>query len=104
MFEEIDFIKAEMFAESEIDFFLKTADMQIKFVKDANGKATGFAVHQGDGTLYEVVNAQTVSPGIEDASQKPSMGRALSCSAQKNTPVQDSIPKIGDPCPQTALF
>jgi CubicO group peptidase (beta-lactamase class C family) len=60
MFEEIDFVKAEMFAESETDFFLKTADMQIKFIKDANGTVTGFAVHQGDGTLYEVVNAQMI--------------------------------------------
>lgn len=60
MFQEIDFIKAEMFAESETDFFLKTADMQIKFVKDANGVVTGFIVHQGDGTLYEFVNAQKI--------------------------------------------
>jgi CubicO group peptidase (beta-lactamase class C family) len=60
MFQEIDFLKAEMFAESETEFFLKAADMQIKFVKDANGTVIGFIVHQGDSTLYEVVNGKKV--------------------------------------------
>jgi len=60
IFTEIGFIKAEMFAESETDFFLKTADMQIKFAKDANGTVTGFTVYQGDSTLYEFVNAQKI--------------------------------------------
>ncbi len=60
MFQEIDFLKAEMFAESETDFFLKAADMRIKFIKDANRTVTGFTVHQGDGTLYEFVNAQKI--------------------------------------------
>lgn len=60
IFTEIGFIKAEMFAESETDFFFKTADFQIKFVKDVSGTVTGFVVHQGDGTLYETVNAQKI--------------------------------------------
>lgn len=60
IFTEIGFTKAEMFAESETEFFLKTADMQIKFVKDANGTVLGFTVYQGDGTLYEFVNAQKI--------------------------------------------
>ncbi len=60
MFQEIDFLKAEMFAESETDFFLKAADMRIKFIKDANGTVTGFIVDQGDGTLYPIMNGQKV--------------------------------------------
>lgn len=60
IFTEIGFIKAEIFAESETDFFLKTADMQIKFDKDTNEAVTGFTVYQGDGTLYEIVKAQKV--------------------------------------------
>lgn len=60
MFQEIDFIKAEMFAESETDFFLKAADLQIKFIKDANGAVTGFIVDQGDGTLYPIMNGQKI--------------------------------------------
>nr|HMS41814.1 serine hydrolase [Pyrinomonadaceae bacterium] len=60
IFTEIGFIKAEMFAESETDFFLKTADLQIKFDKDTNEAVTGFTVYQGDGTLYEIVKAQKV--------------------------------------------
>jgi len=38
--------KNELFAESETDFFLKTADVQIKFVKDAQGKVTGLILRQ----------------------------------------------------------
>lgn len=57
---ESNFPKAEMFAESETDFFLKTADIQFKFVKDTNGAVTGFIVHQGDSTLYEVVTGQKI--------------------------------------------
>ncbi len=52
--------KAELFAESETDFFLKTFDIQFKFVKDANGVVTGFIVHQGDSTLYEVITGQKI--------------------------------------------
>ena len=52
--------KAEMFAESETDFFLKTEDIQFKFVKDANRVVTGLIVHQGDGTLYEVMTGQKI--------------------------------------------
>ncbi len=52
--------KAEMFAESETDFFLKSFDIQYKFVKDANGVVTGFIAYQGDSTLYEIVKAQKI--------------------------------------------
>lgn len=58
--EEPGFPKAEMFAESETDFFLKTYDVQIKFEKDANGFVTGMTVHQGDSTLYEVMKGQRI--------------------------------------------
>jgi CubicO group peptidase (beta-lactamase class C family) len=58
--EEPGFAKAEMFAESETDFFLKTYDVQIKFEKDANGSVTGMTVHQGDSTLYEVMKGQRI--------------------------------------------
>jgi len=57
---EAGYPKAEMFAESETDFFLKTADIQFKFVKDSSGTVTGFIVHQGDSTLYEVVTGQKI--------------------------------------------
>lgn len=57
---ESGFPKAEMFAESETDFFLKTADIQFKFVKNASGTTTGFVSYQGDSTLYEIVTAQKV--------------------------------------------
>jgi CubicO group peptidase (beta-lactamase class C family) len=57
---ESGYPKAEMFAESETDFFLKTEDIQFKFVKDASGAVTEMIVHQGDGTLYEVVTAQKI--------------------------------------------
>ena len=52
--------KVEMFAESETNFFLKTEDIQFKFVKDTNGAVTGLIVHQGDGTLYEVMAGQQI--------------------------------------------
>ncbi|MBC7900627.1 MAG: serine hydrolase [Saprospiraceae bacterium] len=52
--------KTEMFAESETDFFLKTEDIQFKFLKDTNGGVTGLIVHQGDGTLYEVMTGQKI--------------------------------------------
>jgi CubicO group peptidase (beta-lactamase class C family) len=39
--------KAELFAESETNFFLKVADIQLTFIKDAQGKVTGVVVHQG---------------------------------------------------------
>jgi CubicO group peptidase (beta-lactamase class C family) len=48
--------KVEMFPESESKFFLKTEDIQFTFVRDASGAVTGLIVHQGDGTLYEVLN------------------------------------------------
>jgi CubicO group peptidase (beta-lactamase class C family) len=40
--------KAELFAESETDFFLKQAAVQIKFVKDTRGKVTGLVLRQGE--------------------------------------------------------
>lgn len=52
--------KTEMFAESEDKFFLKTEDIQFTFVKDANGVVKGLIVHQGDGTLYEVMTGQKI--------------------------------------------
>ena len=52
--------KAEMFAESETKFFLKNEDIQFTFVKDTNGAVTGLIVHQGDGTLYEVMTGQKI--------------------------------------------
>ena len=52
--------KVEMFAESETNFFLKTEDIQFTFVKDTNGVVTGFIVHQGDSTLYEVITGQKI--------------------------------------------
>lgn len=36
-----------VFAESEIDFFLKAVDARITFVKDAKGDVTGIVLHQG---------------------------------------------------------
>ncbi|HKX84205.1 MAG TPA: serine hydrolase [Pyrinomonadaceae bacterium] len=50
--------KAEMVPESETKFFLKTEDIQFTFVKDTSGVVTGLIVHQGDGTLYEVMTGQ----------------------------------------------
>jgi CubicO group peptidase (beta-lactamase class C family) len=52
--------KIEMFAESESAFFLKTDDIQFTFVKDSDGAVTGVTVHQGDGTLFEVLTGQKV--------------------------------------------
>jgi CubicO group peptidase (beta-lactamase class C family) len=39
--------KVELFAESETDFFLKLAAVEIKFVKDTQGKVTGLVLRQG---------------------------------------------------------
>lgn len=58
--EEPGFPKAEMFAESETHFFLKTYDVQITFEEDANGSVTGMTVYQGDSTLYEVIKGQRI--------------------------------------------
>jgi CubicO group peptidase (beta-lactamase class C family) len=38
--------KAELFAESETEFFLKTADVQVTFVVDAQGRVTGLVWHR----------------------------------------------------------
>ena len=47
--------KFEMFAESDAKFFLKNEDIQLTFIKDSSGAVKGLTVHQGDGTLYEVI-------------------------------------------------
>jgi len=39
--------KVEVFPESETKFFLRVADAQITFVKDASGKVTHLILHQG---------------------------------------------------------
>lgn len=39
--------KAEIFPESERDYFLKVVDAQITFVTDSNGRATELILHQG---------------------------------------------------------
>jgi D-alanyl-D-alanine-carboxypeptidase/D-alanyl-D-alanine-endopeptidase len=39
--------RAELFAESETSFFLKEADVQLTFVKDASGKITHVLLRQG---------------------------------------------------------
>ncbi|MCU0238966.1 MAG: serine hydrolase [Pyrinomonadaceae bacterium] len=52
--------KDEIFAESENEFFSKIFDVQIKFVKDANGKVTGVIAYQSDNTLFEVVEGKKV--------------------------------------------
>ena len=36
----------EMFAESDVDYFLKVVDAQISFVTDARGQATALVLHQ----------------------------------------------------------
>lgn len=59
-FNEAGFLKAELFAESDTDFYLKAADIQVKFVKDATGNVVGFTVYQGDSTLYETVDVKRV--------------------------------------------
>lgn len=41
--------KNELFAESEIEFFLKTNGTQFKFIKDAQGKVTGLVIVFQDG-------------------------------------------------------
>ncbi|MEA2336910.1 MAG: hypothetical protein QOE82_917 [Thermoanaerobaculia bacterium] len=38
--------RAEIFAESEREFFLKVVDAQLTFVVDANGRATSLVLHQ----------------------------------------------------------
>lgn len=57
---ESGFPKDELFAESETDFFSKAFDVQIKFVKDANGTVTGAIVHQGDSTLFEIIEGKKI--------------------------------------------
>ncbi|HEX4954663.1 MAG TPA: serine hydrolase [Thermoanaerobaculia bacterium] len=38
--------KAELFAQSELEFFLKVADVRITFERPADGKASGLVLHQ----------------------------------------------------------
>jgi Domain of unknown function (DUF3471) len=39
--------KVEVFPESETEFFLKVADVQLTFLKDDEGKVTHVVLHQG---------------------------------------------------------
>ena len=39
--------KAELFAEKENFFFLKVADIQVEFIKNADGKTDKLILHQG---------------------------------------------------------
>lgn len=39
--------KIELFAESETDFFVKISDVQVRFVKDAQGRVTGLVRNRG---------------------------------------------------------
>jgi hypothetical protein len=39
--------KVEVFPESETEFFLKVADVQLTFIKDDKGKVTHLVLHQG---------------------------------------------------------
>jgi CubicO group peptidase (beta-lactamase class C family) len=39
--------KAELFPESETEFFFKVVDAQVTFVKDSDGKVTRLVLHQG---------------------------------------------------------
>jgi hypothetical protein len=41
--------KLELFAESETEFFIKTVNAQITFVKNAQGEVTGLVLRQGGG-------------------------------------------------------
>jgi CubicO group peptidase (beta-lactamase class C family) len=43
--------KAELFPESERDFFFKVVDIQVTFEVDAQGRATGLIVHQGGANI-----------------------------------------------------
>ena len=40
-----------LFAESEVDFFLRAVDAQVTFTKDASGAVTGLVLHQGGQNL-----------------------------------------------------
>jgi CubicO group peptidase (beta-lactamase class C family) len=59
---EPGFPKDEMFAESETDFFLKTFNVQVRFVKDAKGLVTGVIAHQNDNTLFEEMVGNKLVP------------------------------------------
>ena len=39
--------KVELFAESETDFFVKISDVQVRFIKDAQGRVTGLVRNRG---------------------------------------------------------
>jgi CubicO group peptidase (beta-lactamase class C family) len=43
--------KAELFPESERDFFFKVVDIQVTFEVDAQGRATGVIAHQGGANI-----------------------------------------------------
>jgi CubicO group peptidase (beta-lactamase class C family) len=50
--------KTEMFAQSQTKFFLKAEDVQFTFVIGADQRAQSMVVEQGDGTLFEVLDAR----------------------------------------------
>lgn len=58
--------KVELFAESENKFFIKSEDVQLTFVKNADGAVTGVIVDQGDATVYETLRGE-VAPGSRRA-------------------------------------
>jgi CubicO group peptidase (beta-lactamase class C family) len=55
---ETGYAKHEIFPQSEIDFFSKTFDQQIKFEIGNDGKILGLVSHAGDDNLYPVVTGK----------------------------------------------
>ena len=47
LIQKVSFGTAPLFPESETEFFLKAADEQVSFIKDASGKVIKLIVHQG---------------------------------------------------------
>ena len=43
--------RAQLFAESEIEFFLKVVDAQVTFVKDSTGKVNQLILHQNGSNI-----------------------------------------------------
>lgn len=43
--------KFQLFPETQTDFFLKVADAQVTFVKDAAGKVNEIVLHQGGANI-----------------------------------------------------
>lgn len=57
---ETGYPKHQIFPKSQLEFFSKTFDMQIKFALDAKGEVAGFIAHSGDDTLYPVMEGKKV--------------------------------------------